>query len=164
MNYPFNDRDNSLTKKDQGAIDKFFATGTEIDKVHVGPDGSKRKIIFWKFPRGAVTPWTNWGPVIDGKKWYLTTYAISDGKVVELLYLNLDTDEKTSCTGAEWMKWLGGKASLESDAPREQTPEDKVTASKIRAQAGGGMKHLGAAEYDALDGGNQGWRSPTSNK
>ena len=94
--FVFNERDKLLTKKQQEDVNKYFESGSTVDLVHTGADGGKRRIIFIRIPRGAITPKTEWGgrdKIIESHEYY-TPGAIGTEKFIALLYIDMATDER----------------------------------------------------------------------
>ena len=170
MREEFKESEKYLTSKQQGDVDRFFESGTTVGLVHTNADGVARRVTFLRLPKGAKAPWTVKGVREDAygvkERVYNTMWATGGEPVVAIGYVDMESGEKGSCNGNEWLKWLG-EAPIIQAPPDDAKPTamDKYVANKIKALEGGGIKRLGAEEYDDLnDGEGAKFRSPMNKK
>lgn len=147
MQLKFDSRAKYLTPAQQKSFDAFRETEPIPETSYKNTSGEVRVFRGVKYPVGVVTELTVWGPQReDGSRAYHTPLAkIETGNVV--VYYDNEAGEHFSCTGDEWLEFIG-KGFTSSDAPQAEIP--KALKKAREAQKAQLEKNIAVTEAEKI--------------
>ena len=148
MIFPFNTRFPLLKTGEQSKLRKFLVLSVAGKMTYTNAKGDSRSPIVIRYPKGAITDLTVWGPIDEGGgKSYHTPLASIEDTQAHIHYRDVDGNKKDTKSD-EWVRWAGDSCTAEIAKKKVGQPGLEQYAKDMKA-AGGPLRTMTKEDKEA---------------